>query len=79
VNLAWEDTMRGLPLGMHAKRGEDDEGQENRLTSSLAGLAMAVLTVVAGLFLVTQLRDKARLEDCLLAGRINCDPVLPTR
>ena len=40
---------------------------------------MAVLTVVAGLFLVTQLRDKARIEDCLLAGRTNCDAVLPTR
>lgn len=71
--------MRGLPLGMGARRGEDDEGQENRLTSSLAGLAMAVLTVVVGVFLVTQLRDKAQIEDCLLAGRINCDAVLATR
>ena len=71
--------MRSLPVGIGARRGEDDEGQENRLTSSLAGLAMAVLVVVAGLFLVTQLRDKARIEDCLLAGRINCDAVMPAR
>ena len=69
--------MQSLPVGIGARRGEDDEGQENRLTSSLAGLAMAVLTVVAGLFLVTQLRNKTRIEDCLLAGRINCDAVLP--
>jgi hypothetical protein len=56
--------------------GEDDQAEENRLTSSLAGLVMALLIVVAGLFLFIQLRDKARIEDCLLSGRTNCDAVV---
>ena len=55
---------------------EDEQAEANRVTSSLAGLAFALLLVVAGLFLVQQLRDKAQIEDCLLSGRLNCDVLL---
>lgn len=55
---------------------EDEAAEENRLTASLAGLVVALMVVVAGLFLVQHLRDKARIEDCLLAGRSNCDAVM---
>lgn len=55
--------------------GEDEQAEENRVTSSLAGLVAALLIVVAGLFLLIQLRDKGRIEDCLLSGRTNCDAV----
>ncbi len=54
----------------------DEAAEEDRLTASLAGLAVALLVVVAGLFLIQHLRDKARVEDCLMAGRFNCDAVL---
>ncbi len=54
----------------------DEAAEENRLTASLAGLAVALLVVVAGLFLIQHLRDKARIEDCLMSGRSNCDAVL---
>jgi len=61
----------------HVALSEDAEQKEaNRLTTSLAGLALALFLVVVGLFLVQQLRDKARVEDCLLSGRINCDQLL---
>jgi len=55
---------------------EDEAAEENRLTASLAGLVVALMLVVAGLFLIQQLRDKARIEDCLMAGRFNCDAVV---
>ncbi len=55
---------------------EDEAAEENRLTASLAGLAVALMLVVAGLFLIQHLRDKARIEDCLMSGRFNCDAVL---
>jgi len=55
---------------------EDEAAEENRLTASLAGLVVALMLVVAGLFLFQQLRDKARIEDCLMAGRFNCDAVV---
>lgn len=42
---------------------------DDRLTASLGGLAVALLLIVTGLLLVRALRTEAALEDCLLAGR----------
>lgn len=55
-----------------------DDGQEtaDRQTASLAGLAVALLLVVVGLFLIHTLHAKCVVEDCLLSGRTNCDAVL---
>lgn len=44
----------------------------DRQTSSLAGLAVALLLVVASLYLLHRLAAKAAIEDCLLANRSNC-------
>lgn len=58
---------------------EDEQTQANRVTGSLAGLAFALLLVVVGLVLVQRLSSKARLEDCLLSGRLNCDAMVTNR
>lgn len=61
----------------HTASGYDDEQAEaNRVTMSLAGLAFALFLVVVGLFLVQHLSIKAKLEDCLLSGRRNCDAMV---
>jgi hypothetical protein len=56
----------------------DEEAQEeaNRQTASLAGVAVTLLLLVLGVFLVRELHHKAQIEDCLLAGRSNCDTLL---
>jgi hypothetical protein len=53
--------------------------EANRQTSGLAGVAIVLLLLVAGLFLVHALHDKGRIEDCLMAGRLDCDLVLAGR
>ena len=55
---------------------EDDEEAANRQTASLAGVAITLLLLVAGLFLVRELHAKVAIEDCLLAGRSHCDALL---
>ncbi len=55
--------------------GEDQESAD-RQTASLAGVAITLLLLVVGLFLVRELHNKAMIEDCLLSGRSNCDAVL---
>lgn len=65
--------MAWMPIGI-----EDDVAEADRQTKSLAGLAVAILLVVAGLFLINHLREKAQIEDCLMSGRINCDSVVAT-
>lgn len=61
--------MRGAP------RFEDEQAEENRVTGSIAALALVLALVVAGLFLIQTLRHKAALEDCLMAGRMSCGVV----
>lgn len=55
-----------------ADKIEDEQAQENRITGSIAALALVLALVVAGLFLVQALRSKAALEDCLMSGRMSC-------
>jgi hypothetical protein len=47
---------------------EDDEEAANRQTASLAGVAITLLLLVVGLFLVHELHSKVVIEDCLMAG-----------
>lgn len=59
-----------------ARRHADAEEDANRQTRSLAGLAVTLAVLVVCLFLVNQLRRTAGVEDCLMAGRGNCDLLL---
>lgn len=61
--------MRRMP----ARYQDEDQAEANRITTSLAGLAIALFLVVIGLYLVQNLASKARLEDCLMSGRTDCD------
>ncbi len=47
----------------------------NRQTVSLAGLAVTLAVLVVCIFLVRQLSHSARVEDCLMAHRLDCDKV----
>jgi hypothetical protein len=52
---------------------EEDEEAANRQTASLAGVAVTLLLLAVGLFLVRELHARAVVEDCLMAGRSYCD------
>jgi len=55
---------------------DEDLQAADRQTASLAGMAVTLLIVVVCLFLLKELHNKAAIEDCLLAGRSNCDAVV---
>jgi hypothetical protein len=50
--------------------------QAARQTRALAGLAIVLALAVAGLFLVQHLKREGDIEDCLMAGRSNCDALI---
>jgi hypothetical protein len=54
------------------------EEEANRQTASLAGVAITLLLLVIGLFLIRELHAKSQIEDCLMAGRTNCDILVHT-
>jgi hypothetical protein len=65
------DRIRGLGFD----RDEEQE-EADRQSGSLAGLAVTLFLVVSSLYVIHQLATKAAVEDCLLAGRANCDIIL---
>ncbi len=52
------------------------DNDSDRQTRSLAGLAVVLALAVAALFRVQQLRREGQIEDCLMAGRSNCDALI---
>ena len=55
------------------------EDDAQRLTGSLAALAVVLALLVIGLLITQTLRRSAAVEDCLMAGRINCNRVATSR
>lgn len=53
----------------------EPETEEAEARASLAGLLIAILLAIGGIYLVLQVRDNAKLQDCVAAGRRNCVPV----
>ena len=46
-------------------------------TPALAGLAIAVVLLVVGLWLARELRTASKMQDCLMSGRTNCNEIRP--
>ena len=63
----------GKPDGL---KPESRRPQENR-TPAMAGLAIAVVLLVVGLWLARELRAASKMQDCLMSGRTNCNVIQP--
>jgi hypothetical protein len=54
---------------------EQEQGGSQR--RALAGLAIAVVLLVVGLWLAHQLTAASKMQDCLMTGRTNCNVIEP--
>jgi flagellar biogenesis protein FliO len=62
---------------MEDDEDNQDKNDRDRLKRSFAGLAVALLLVVAGVYLVARLHKQNEIEVCLEAGHHNCDALVP--
>jgi len=53
----------------------EQDGSQRR---ALAGLAIAVVLLLAGLWLAHELTAASKMQDCLMTGRTNCN-VIPAQ
>jgi hypothetical protein len=60
---------------MRSNRYDDDREADDRRTNALIGLALVLSLAIAGVVLVRDLGNEAKLEDCLMQGRTNCAPI----
>jgi hypothetical protein len=68
-----------MPLPRNGLTDQEMRDDADRQTAGLAGVAIILVLLVAGLFLVHTLYNKSKIEDCLMAGRLNCDPLVLKR
>jgi hypothetical protein len=53
----------------------EDPEQSGNQRKAVAGLAIAVLLLVVGVWLAHQLTAASKLQDCLMSGRTNCNTI----
>jgi uncharacterized protein HemX len=46
-------------------------------TPAIAGLTIAAVLLVVGLWLAHELRAASKMQDCVLSGRTNCNEIQP--
>ena len=57
---------------MNNRTDDSDEAADQRRSAALIGLIIILALAIAGVVLVRELRERSRLEDCLMSGRTNC-------
>jgi len=60
---------------MKSSSEDGDREADDRRSAALIGLIIILALAIAGVLLVRELREKSRLEDCLMSGRTNCAPI----
>jgi hypothetical protein len=55
-----------------------DPKQGGNWRGAIAGLAIALVLLVVGLWLAHQLTATSKMQDCLMSGRTNCN-VIPAQ
>ncbi len=53
-----------------------DRKDADRRTAGLAAIVVVLLLLIGGLLLTHTLHKKSQLEDCLMAGRRDCDALV---
>jgi hypothetical protein len=53
----------------------NDPEPDGSRRGALVGLAIAVVLLVVGLWLARELRSASQIQDCVMSGRSNCQPI----
>jgi hypothetical protein len=56
-----------------------DDDEDDRITSSFAGLAVILFLAVIALALMRRIGVATDLQDCVMSGRIDCAPIDPSQ
>jgi hypothetical protein len=56
-----------------APQNDPEPGGSRR--GAVAGLVIVVVLLVVGLWLARELRSARQIQDCVMSGRSNCEPI----
>jgi hypothetical protein len=62
----------------HRECEEEEDDYRHRMKVNVLGLLVAILLVISGVWIADSMAEVAKLQDCLLAGGRNCQPIRRT-
>ena len=78
---AQEDPPIG-DLDRYAQESDEPDDYRHRMMTNIAGIAVAVALIAAGIWIADTMASMRKNQDCVLSGRRGCTPVdapLPQR
>ena len=73
--VAWPPRQQLHQQAMDNRSEHGEDGADQRRSAALIGLIIILALAIAGVVLVRELRERSRIEDCLMSGRTNCAPI----
>src|SRR5437016_1072311 len=68
------DSPAVADLGKY-QRAREEEDYRHRMVVNVLALAFCVLLALAGVWLVNEIAEMKRVQDCALSGRTGCTPL----
>jgi hypothetical protein len=57
------------------QRARDEEDYRHRMVVNVLALAFSIVLAVAGAWLINEIAEMRRVQDCVLSGRAGCVPL----
>jgi hypothetical protein len=83
---AAKSTAQGAPsignLDRYPEETDETDDYRHRMMTNIAGVAIAVVLIVSGIWIANTMASMRKDQDCVLSGRRGCTPVeapLPQR
>lgn len=57
------------------QRAREDEDYRHRMVVNALALAFCIVLAIAGVWLVNEIAEMRRIQDCVLSGRAGCTPL----
>ena len=70
------ENLEAKKLRPAKSKSQNREPRQNN-TPAMAGLAIAAVLLVVGLWLAHELRAASKMQDCVMSGRTNCNVIQP--
>jgi uncharacterized protein YoxC len=58
---------------------DPNQGDGDNRLGAIAGLVIAIVLLVVGIWLARDLSAASRVQDCVMSGRTNCNTIEPAR
>jgi hypothetical protein len=64
-----------MATDQHREREEEEDDYRHRMKMNVLGLLVTILLVISGVWIADSMAEISKLQNCILAGGRNCQPI----